>query len=204
MNEKGALWERLRNGLLRQFLGREIWALTAQAVVSATNLLTNVMLARFMGLREFGIFALAWMSVLFVNSLQTALIISPMMSIGPKQEEKDRPSYFGAVVFQELALVSFCFVLVFVALKISSNFFRHSDLQQLALPLAVSAFAYQLQDFLRRYFFATRQSRRALADDALSYLSQLPILLLLHRARHLTSATALWVMAGTSIFGMVV
>jgi O-antigen/teichoic acid export membrane protein len=143
------------------------------------------------------------MSVLFVNSLQTPLIIAPMMSIGPKQEEKDRPSYFGAVVFQEIVLVTFCFVLVFVALKASSSIFRHADLQHLALPLAVSAFAYQMQDFLRRYFFATRQSRRALADDALSYLTQLPMMLLLHRAGHLNSAMALWVMAGTSIFGLV-
>jgi O-antigen/teichoic acid export membrane protein len=186
----------------RQISGRETWALTDQAVVSATNFLTNVMLARFMGLREFGIFALAWMSVLFVNSLQNALIVSPMMSIGPKQEEKDRPSYFGAVVFQELVLVSFCFILVFVSVKLSSNFFRHSDLQHLALPLAVSAFAYQMQDFVRRYFFATSQSRHALADDALSYLTQLPILFLLHRAGVLNSATALWVMAATSIVGM--
>jgi O-antigen/teichoic acid export membrane protein len=203
MSAKSALWERLQGGLLRQFLGREIWALSDQAVVSATNFLTNVMLARFMGLREFGIFVLAWMSVLFVNSLQAALIIAPMMSIGPKQEEKDRPSYFGAVVFQELVLVSLCFILVFVSLKTSSGFFRHADLGHLALPLAVSAFAYQMQDFVRRYFFATRQSRRALADDALSYLTQLPILFLLHREGHLNSATALWVMAGTSIVGMV-
>jgi O-antigen/teichoic acid export membrane protein len=183
-------------------MGREIWALTDQAVVSATNFLTNVILARFMGLREFGVFALAWMSVLFVNSLQTALIIAPMMSIGPKQEEKDRRSYFGAVVFQELVLVSFCFVLVYGALTVSGNFVRFSEIKQLALPLAVSAFAYQLQDFLRRYFFATRQSPRALADDALSYLTQLPILLLLHRAGHLNSATALWAMAGTSLLGL--
>jgi O-antigen/teichoic acid export membrane protein len=160
------------------------------------------MLARFMGLHEFGIFVLAWMSVLFVNSLQAALIVAPMMSIGPKQEEKDRPSYFGAVVFQEIVLVTFCFFLVFVALKTSSSIFRHADLQHLALPLAVSAIAYQMQDFLRRYFFATLQSRRALADDALSYLTQLPILFLLHRAGHLNSATALWVMAGTSIVGL--
>ncbi len=88
-------------------------------------------------------------------------------------------------------------------LKISGSFIRFSEIRQLALPLAVSAFAYQLQDFIRRYFFATRQSRRALADDALSYLSQLPILFLLHRAGHLTSATALWAMAGTSIIGLV-
>ena len=202
MAGKGALWERFRWGLLPQLLGREAWALADQAVVSATNFLTNVMLARFMGLHEFGIFVLAWMSVLFVNSLQAALIVAPMMSIGPKQEEKDRPSYFGAVVTHELILVSFSFVLVFVALKVSSGFFRHADLQHLALPLAVSAFAYQMQDFVRRYFFATRQSSHALANDALSYLPQLPILLLLHRAGHLNSATALWVMAGTSIVGM--
>jgi len=172
-------------------------------VVSATNFLTNVMLARFMGLREFGIFVLAWMSVLFVNSLQTALIVAPMMSIGPGQKEEDRPSYFGAVVFQELALVSFCFVLVFTAVKTSSGFFHHADIEHLALPLAVSAFAYQMQDFVRRYFFAIRRSRLALGDDALSYLTQLPILFLLHRAGHLNSATALWAMAGTSIVGMV-
>jgi O-antigen/teichoic acid export membrane protein len=203
MNAKSALWGRIRSGLLRQFLGGEAWALADQAVVSATNFLTNVMLARFMGLREFGIFVLAWMSVMFVNSLQTALIVTPMMSIGPKQDEKDRPTYFGAVVFQEIVLVSFCFIFVFVSLKTSSTIFRHADLQQLALPLAVSAFAYQMQDFVRRYFFATRRSRRALADDALSYIPQLPILFLLHRAGHLNSATALWVMAGTSIVGVV-
>jgi O-antigen/teichoic acid export membrane protein len=203
MRAEATLLERVRHGFFRQFLGREIWALTDQSVVSATNFLTNVMLLRFMGLREFGIFSLAWMSVLFVNSLQAALIIAPMMSIGPKQEEKDRPSYFGAVVFQELVLVSFCFVLVFAALKVSSRYFLHADLQQLALPLAVSAFAYQAQDFVRRYFFSTRQSSHALADDALSYLTQLPILFLLHRMGYLNSATALWVMAGTSILGLV-
>ncbi|MGA2084513.1 MAG: hypothetical protein ABSG60_03225 [Terracidiphilus sp.] len=203
MSAKGTLREQIRNGFLRQLLGREIWALSDQAVVSGTNFLTNVMLARYMGLREFGVFALAWMSVMFVNSLQYALIMAPMMSVGPKQEERNRPSYFGAVVFQELVLVSFCFVLVFAALKVSSNYFPHADLQRLALPLAVSAFAYQMQDFIRRYFFATRQSRYAFVDDALSYLTQLPILFLLHRAGDLNSATALWVMAGTSIVGMV-
>jgi len=81
MSVIAALGERIRSGFLRQFLGRETWALTDQAVVSATNFLTNVMLLRFMGLREFGVFILAWMSVQFVNSLQTALIIAPMMSI---------------------------------------------------------------------------------------------------------------------------
>ncbi|MGA2538648.1 MAG: hypothetical protein ABSF53_21755 [Terracidiphilus sp.] len=202
MNEKHRLGEKVRSRLLRQLLGREIWALTDQAVVSATNFLTNVMLARFMGLREFGVFVLAWMSVVFVNSLQTALIIAPMMSIGPQQEERDRPRYFGAVVFEELALVSVCFVLVYAGLEASARFFPHADLRHLAFPLAVAAFAYQMQDFVRRYFFATRQSRHALIEDVVSYPTQLPMLWLLHRTGYLNSATALWVMAATSMMGM--
>ncbi len=198
----GALAERLRGGVLHRFLGREVWALTDQAMVSATNFLTNIMLARFMGLREFGLFALAWMSVLFVNSLQYALIVAPMMSVGPKQETRDRPSYFGAVFFQELVLVSFCFGLVYAALSFFPALFRHPELHRLAMPLAVSAFAYQAQDFVRRYFFATRHSRFALADDGISYLTQLPILWFLHKAGELNSVTALWTMAGTSLVGL--
>lgn len=163
-----------------------------------------MMLARFMGLREFGVFVLAWMSVLFANSLQTALIIAPMMSVGPKQEEKDKPLYFGAVVFQELVLVVVCFVLVFVGLKTSSSLFHHAELQQLALPLAVATAAYQTQDFVRRYFFSAGRSRYALADDSISYLTQLPLIFMLHRGGHLNSATALWAMAGTSIAGVFV
>jgi O-antigen/teichoic acid export membrane protein len=204
MTVKVTLWNRLKNCLLRQFLGREVWALADQAVVSAVNFLTNVMLARFMGLHEFGIFALAWMSVIFANNIQNSLIVAPMMSVGPKQEEKDRAHYFGAVFFQELVLVSFYFVLTFAVLSIFGNHFSHTELRHLAAPLAVAAFAYQTQDFIRRYFFVTRQSPRALADDILSYLTQVPLIFLLYKAGLLNSATALWVMAGTSIFGMVV
>jgi O-antigen/teichoic acid export membrane protein len=185
-----------------RLLGRESWALTDQAVVSATNFLTNIMLARFMGLREFGVFALAWMSVLFANSIQNALIVAPMMSIGPKQEELERPRYFGAIFFHEFILALLCFVLVFIGLLCSSRFFSHVNLHHLALPLAVSALAYQGQDFIRRYFFSIRRNRCALLDDLISYLPQLPIIFLLHRWGRLTSATALWAMAATSLVGL--
>ena len=37
------------------------WALADQGVVSGINFLTGIMLARFLGLEEFGRFTLAWM-----------------------------------------------------------------------------------------------------------------------------------------------
>jgi O-antigen/teichoic acid export membrane protein len=204
MNPESIPSGQVRGAWGRVLHGRETWALADQSVVSATNFLTNVILARFMGLREFGVFALAWMSVLFVNGIQYALVISPMMSVGPKQEKDARPAYYGAVLFQELVLVSASFVLVFAGLRLVGNHIRHTDVGYLALPLAVSAFAYQMQDFVRRYFFVTVQSRRALLDDILSYLTQLPILFVLHFAGRLNSVSALWAMAGTSLLGFIV
>jgi O-antigen/teichoic acid export membrane protein len=204
MNPESKPKGRIREGFRALLRGRTAWALTDQSVVSAANFLTNVILARFMGLREFGVFALAWMSVQFVNSIQYALVISPMMSVGPKQEKEARPSYFGAVLFHEFVLVSVCFVAVYAGLRLVGDHIRHVDVGYLAVPLAVSAFAYQAQDFFRRYFFATMQGRRALLDDALSYVPQLPILIILHCIHRLNSVTALWAMAGTSLLGLLV
>src|SRR6202044_1937471 len=96
----------LRRAILRLSGGKELSALFDQALVSGANFATNVILARSLGIREYGVFALSWMAVLFVSSLQWAFIVSPMMSVGPKQEEHERPFYYGAVFFQEIAFAT--------------------------------------------------------------------------------------------------
>ncbi len=68
------------------------WALADQTMVSGVNFLTGILLARYLGVEEFGRFTLAWMAVLFVNGIQHAAINSPMMSIGPKQPEAEAPA----------------------------------------------------------------------------------------------------------------
>ena len=69
------------------------WALADQIIVSGANFLTALLLARHLGPEEFGRFTLAWLVVLFVTSLQAGLIVSPMMSVGPKLDAaEDRKS----------------------------------------------------------------------------------------------------------------
>ena len=68
------------------------WALADQAMVSGVNFLTAILLARYLGIEEFGRFTLAWMAVLIAYSIQYAMIIAPMMSIGPKQSAAERPA----------------------------------------------------------------------------------------------------------------
>lgn len=185
-------------------LSRVTWALADQMMVSGVNFLTGILLARFLGLREFGVFTLAWIAIVFLYNLQIAIITSPMMSIGPKQSEQELPAYYGAVFAQQVAFSLLASLIIFVSVELSGVFFPEWRVQHLALPLAFVAFFLQMQDFLRRYFFTCGRGSAAFANDAISYLGQLGLLLWLFQITQLNSAGALWVIAGTSTMAVLV
>ncbi len=183
---------------------KELVALCDQALVSGANFATNVMLARTLGLSGFGMFALSWLVVLLWSNLQTAFLIAPMMSIGHKQEREFQPFYFGSILVLALGLAASASLITYGGALLLAHWPPANAGRTFALPLAVVTGGYLLQDFLRRYFFATRSGKRALASDALSYLTQLPLLYWLAAARHLSISVALWTIALTSLFSVVV
>ena len=178
--------------------GREIWALSDQALVSGANFGTNLLLARCLGVSGFGVYALCWTVVLLMSGLQMAVIVSPMMSVGPKQTPKERPSYFGSVTLHEFAFAALCATLLYFLTVACAWWFPSWRATSLALPLSVTTGAYLLQDFARRYFFTLRSSRLALLCDAFSYLPQLPLLWWFGWRQQLTTARALWIIGLTS------
>lgn len=177
------------------------WALADQGMVSAVNFATGIMLARFLGIEEFGRFTLAWMAVLFVNSIQYAAIISPMMSIGPKQAAGDEPAYYGAVAAQQLAFAAAAFAIVLGGATAAAGIFPDWNIEGLALPLACAALALQAQDFLRRYFFTRGRGGAAFVTDAVRYGGQLAILFWLFQTTSMDSAATLWVIAALAAIG---
>ena len=176
------------------------WALADQAVISGVNFLTGILLARYLGLEGFGQFTLAWMAVLFVNALQHATIIAPMMSIGPKQSAAELPAYYGAVIVQQVVFSLCGFVVLFAAVEATPLVFPDWGLGGLGLPLASAAVAFQCQDFLRRYLFARGRAAQAFVNDGVRYLGQLLVLtwLFLSFPDRRESESALWVIAGTA------
>ncbi len=176
------------------------WALADQAVISGVNFLTGILLARYLGLEGFGQFTLAWMAVLFVNALQHATIIAPMMSFGPKQPTAELPTYYGAVIVQQVVFSLCAFVVLFAAVEATPLVFPDWGLGGLGLPLACAAVAFQCQDFLRRYLFARGRAAQAFVNDGVRYFGQLAVLtwLFLSFPDRRESESALWVIAGTA------
>jgi len=179
------------------------WAILDQMMISGVNFLTGIILARYLGLEEFGIFTLVWMPLLFLNSYQMSMILSPMMSIGPKQNDEDNPVYYGTVLLQQIVFSCLSFLLLYSGIKISVLISPHWNIHDLALPVAVSALVFQLQDFLRRYFFTKQRPLLAFINDAISYLGQLALIVWLANTMELDTEIALWIIAATSALAVV-
>ncbi len=140
------------------------------------NFLSTLLLARFLGIEEFGRFTLAWMVVLFANSLQNAAIIQPMLSIGPKHAEAEAPAYYGAVIVQQAVVAAFAFGAVLIGAQASALALPDWGIGGLGVPLAVAMLAGQAQDFLRRYLFVRGRTVAAVVNDGIRYLGQLILL----------------------------
>jgi O-antigen/teichoic acid export membrane protein len=166
--------------------------------------LTFAFLARAIGVSGFGVFALSWAGVLLANSLQLALIVSPMMSVGPKQDAAVRSIYYGSVTAHELCFILLSFSGAYGGTLGLALCYPSWGIRSLALPLAAATAAYAAQDYGRRYFFTVGRQGLALATDAISYLTQLPLLWWMAERKQLTSAGALWIIGLTSLLGALV
>jgi len=172
-------------------------ALIDQMIVSGVNFITSILLARYLGIEEFGKYTLVWIVVAFALAIQHAAINSAMMSIGPKQREEDRPAYYGGLVLQLLIFACAVSLLVLIGFLWIDRFFPEWHVGGLGFPLAVAIFAVLLQDFFRRYFFTREQLVRAFVNDAIRYLGQITILIALFVSFQVPMDTAgvLWVIA---------
>ncbi len=183
------------------------WALTDQAVVSGSNFVTGVLLARVLGPEAFGMFVLMQALMLYVNSFQGALIFQPMMSAAPQLEGADRDHYLQGVFALQIVLSGFLGIAVSVVALFAHVFGLEKlvGLDTAAIAALVAALlAFQLQDWQRRYYFVQENARAAFANDIISYGGQVLLLTAATLNGKLTIASAFWVIAATSFLAFAV
>ena len=156
-------------------------ALFDQALVSAVNFLTGVLLARTLGAEEFGRFTLAWTVVIAANIFQQALVLDPLLNIGPKQSAHIARAYFTTVFVHQSCLsaaLGLVAVISFWAMEglLASNAPGSLGLADFCVPLVIAAIAFQAQEVFRKCFFVQSRLGAALINDAIRYVTQIIVL----------------------------
>jgi O-antigen/teichoic acid export membrane protein len=170
-----------------------------QALVSASNFLLGVLLTRFLGLDAYGTFVLGWMVVLFFSSVQQALIVSPLVTLVPKQPAAERAHSASVYFTLQMGFAAGTAALTGVGGFAFSRLHAAGRYDGLILPLSSVVFAFLWQDYMRRLLFAQRNTGPVLTADLIAYAGQIAAVLLAHRAGLLSVSGVLWCIAGLFI-----
>ena len=184
-----------RGGDLLRAAHRTRWALADQVGISGLTFVTNVLLARILGIEEFGRYVLAWAVVAFVQNIQFSAISSNMMSLGPRHGPETSQAYFGAIFVHQGIFGALSAAMTFLAGHLAAIAFPTLGLEVIALPLAAAVLCSQTQDFLRRYFFCVDRPELTFAIDCIRFLGQNLALLAMLIWLPANSATALWILS---------
>lgn len=173
------------------------WGVSDQALISATNFVTMIALARTLSPSGFGGFTLVYAGLLYANSLQGALLTQPHNVLGPATEEQGWYEVYttSAGALQLLFATSAASISLLAAL---GAYLAHARWSNLLVCLAVAIFGWQVQEFVRRVFYTEGSLRSAFLNDAIAYGGQAIVIVVLVLVGSATAARALLVIGLTS------
>lgn len=179
--------------------GRRNQTIADQVIVSGSNFATGIILVRGLGLKEFGVFTVAYALILLANSIQLSFICSPMITLAALSDDGEpRRSYLRGMFGVQLRFCALVTVATAIVCGIFLWFEPHFGGVKVLPAFLLSVVAFLMQDWLRRYYFAAGKSQHSVWNDVVSYIGQAILLLGLWVAHLLTVNTAFWSIAITS------
>jgi len=181
------------------------WVLADQVVVSASAFLTNLLLARALGLTQYGRFTVVTMIQLLLLSVTMAFGAQIYQVVYPALNNTDRQKLTAGMLSQQLLLAFAILALIPVLYAIQSGLNNNWLQNNSALVvLAIIATAlYLLQDFLRRIFMTQTKGKYAFTIDFTTNFLQIVALAVFWYLHKINPVTA-WFIIGFSFLPSII
>lgn len=150
-----------------------------QSIVSISNILLNILVARFLGLYEFGVFSLVWMVYFLALGLQAAFIFSPMLSIGAKCPDSRWRVYIGAVLGHQVIFTILFVTIILITYLIGSLFIFSDEYNILLVSFILFVVTSNFQEWIRRYYFIRGEAANALLIDLINFIGRIVFVFIL-------------------------
>jgi O-antigen/teichoic acid export membrane protein len=183
-------------------LHQGIISVADQAVASATNFATGIIIAHTCTKEELGLYALGFSLILLMTDLQTSLITTPYMIYAPRLKGSAHALYTGSTLIHQLA---FCLITM---LGVACGAFAVTKglgprgLGPVLWALVVVIALIMLREHARRVSFARLKLKTAFLFDTCIAVGQISGLLVLAHFGLLSASRAYWVIG--SVCGIAV
>lgn len=183
---------------VRRWGARGFWAITDQGLISLSNFVLNILLARWLTPADYGAFTVGFSVLLIIGSFHSALLTDPMLVFGAGRFAGKSSSYLRVLVLGHWVLTA-PLALVALAVALGLRFWSVDTLSSAVLGLALAAPLYQLPMLLRRAFYVRMEPREAAAASGLYVAFSLVTAFALSRATNLSAASGFIAMTAGSV-----
>lgn len=173
--------------------GPKAWVLLDQVVFSATSFITTILLARLLGISDFGTYAAIVLYLYLMLSIITALVSGPFQVL--QAQYSDNKNYTSSLLYMQAFLILIMASLTLALLQCNLSALNTCKPYTGLMLFLLAGFL--AQDFFRRFFLATDQPQKAFVTDAISGLLQVVGLLVAAWGHQLNLHAALWIVAAT-------
>jgi len=183
-------------------LHQGIISLADQAVASATNFATGIIIARACSKEELGLYMLGFSLIFLMTDFQTSLITTPYMVYAPRLKGRAHALYTGSTLIHQLAFCLFTVFGVVCGAFVVGKGFGPKGLGPVLWALSLVIALIMLREHARRVSFARLRLKTAFLFDTSIAVGQIGGLLLLARFGILSASRAFWVIG--SVCGIAV
>ncbi len=182
---------------------RTVMAIADRGLLGAVTLLTSIMLGRWGGPGELGLFAVFFPLVFLALAVQESFTIAPynLLAAG-RGDGEQRRRYLGGVL-ADTAMLGGIVGGLFLACAAAMWALGWSQYAIVALVLAASAPCILVREFARRVVYADFRPQAAMAISAGVSALQLAIMGVLHAFGQLNAATSFAAMGASSLIGAI-
>lgn len=183
----------------RAWVGKGSLAVLDQGLISGSNFLIGILLARWLVPGAYGAYTLAFSIFLFLSGFHNSLILEPMSVFGAGQHKEQLPAYLGKLLRLQFVLTFGMALLLALAVSVFAHFASNSALPSalwgasLAIPWILSFW------FCRRSAYLELRSALAVRSAAVYCLLVLLLLYLSEQLGLLLPFTAFLMQALASL-----
>lgn len=178
------------------------WVLADQAIVSLSNFVTSMMVARALGVEVFGMYTLGVLAWLFAQLVHHSLITAPLMSLRPdgnRVENTDEQSDLTLLSFLLIVGLALGVAFVFRALHHLAPSWRLGEVWWI---WSLVIFFGIHQEYIRKVAFARKQVRLAFVSDLIRFGGQVVAIFILLYLDRLTLRNIVLVLACTAAISL--
>jgi len=187
----------ISNKLLEMLLSRQdaLVCLFNQGIVSVAGFVTSVLIGRWVGKAELGLYIIGLSLVLFARGFQTQLVSTPYTIYHHRRTDSLMPAYRGSCVIQQLGFLAITMVYLIVQIVAAKAGWVSAEVIPSLVVLLIFIPAILLREIVRSYCFVHSKNTNVLQIDIAISALQIALLVIFGFCGILSGAMA-WAAIG--------